>query len=257
MTCLARRIADKAVLHLIKMWLKVPVQEMNEQGRPRITGGKRSKQGTPQGGVISPLLANIYINRLLKVFARSELMSSCEARIVNYADDFVVVCRPGTAAGVLAQIRQWIVGMKLTLNEAKTCVRDARKEFFRFLGYELGPLMNRRKRRRYLGARPSKKAMERVREKVSEILHRGRTEPWDVIRKELNQFLSGWANYFAYGSPRVSFRLVDIHVTDRARNLLRRRHKLPRGTSRFGYWELHSAYGILELQRLLRPHAFA
>jgi RNA-directed DNA polymerase len=201
MTCVAKRIADKAMLHLIKMWLKVPVQEKDEQGRLRFTGGQRSKEGTPQGGVISPLLANIYINRLLKVFARSELMSRCGARIVNYADDFVVLCRPGSAATVLAQIRQWIVGMKLTLNEAKTCVRDARKEFFRFLGYELGPLMNRRTRRRYLGARPSKKAMERVRGKVSEILHRGRTEPWEEIRKELNQFLSGWANYLPTVRP--------------------------------------------------------
>jgi RNA-directed DNA polymerase len=235
------------------------VEERDEQGRPRFTGGKRSKQGTPQGGVISPLLANIYINRLLRAFARSDLMSRCGARIVNYADDFVVVCRPGTAAQALVQIRQWIVGMKLTLNEAKTCLRNAWKESFRFLGYELGPLIKRHPRRhyRYLGARPSKKAMERVRERVSDILYRGRTEPWEVIRKELNQFLSGWANYFAYGSPEVSFRLVDIHVTDRARNLLRRRHKLPVGTRRFGYEELHRRCGIVEVRSLIRSHAFA
>jgi RNA-directed DNA polymerase len=206
--------------------------------------------------VISPLLANIYINRLLKAFARSDLMKGCGARIVNYADDFVVLCRPGSAAKVLARIRQWLVEMKLTLNEAKTCVRNARKEFFRFLGYELGPLMNRRTRRRYLGARPSKKAMEQVRGKVSELLRRGRTEPWEVIRKQLNQFLQGWASYFAYGSPAASYRLVDIHVTCLAGNLLRRRHKLPRTTKQFRYEELHREYGILELQSLLRPNAF-
>ncbi|MGC4114614.1 MAG: reverse transcriptase domain-containing protein [Myxococcales bacterium] len=259
MTCVAQRVADKAVLHLLKMWLKVPVQEKDEQGRPRFAGGKRSKQGTPQGGAISPLLANIYINRLLKAFARSDLMRRCEARIVNYADDFVVVCKPGTAAAVLVQVRQWIVGMKLTLNEAKTCVRNAWKESFRFLGYELGPLVKRQPRRhyRYLGARPSKMAMEQVRRKVSTLLHRGRVEPWEQIRTELNQFLSGWADYFAYGSPEKSFRLVDIHVADRARNLLRRRHKLPRGTSRFGYVELHRDYGILDLREYLRLHASA
>lgn len=257
MTCVARRIADQAVLHLIKMWLKVPVQEKDEKGRLRYTGGKRSKQGTPQGGVISPLLANIYINRLLKAFARSGSMRRCGARIVNYADDFVVVCPPGRAMEVLAQVRQWIVGMRLTLNEAKTCVRDARKEFFRFLGYELGPLMDRRTRRRYLGARPSKKAMERVRERVSLILYRGRVEPWKQICRELNQYLAGWANYFAYGSPAVSFRLVDIHVADRARNLLRRRHKLPSGTGRFGYQELHRRYGVLEVRSIVRLHARA
>jgi RNA-directed DNA polymerase len=257
MKCVARRIADKAVLHLIKMWLKVPVQDEDEQGRPRFTGGKRSKQGTPQGGVISPLLANIYINRLLKAFGRSDLMRRCGAQIVNYADDFVVVCPPGRAARVLAQVRQWIVGMKLTLNEAKTCVRDARKELFRFLGYELGPLLNRRSRRRYQGARPSKVAMERVRTKMSAILRRGRPEPWEIIRKELNWYLKGWASYFAYDSPAVSFRLVDIHVTYLARNLLRRRHKLPNTTKRFRYEELHREHGIFELQSLLRPHAYA
>ena len=257
MTCLARRIADKAVLHLIKMWLKVPAQEKDEQGRARFTGGKRSKQGTPQGGVISPLLANVYINRLLKAFAKSALMRRCGAQIVNYADDFVVLCKPGSAAEVLVQIRQWIVGMKLTLNEAKTRLCNAREDLFRFLGYELGPLMNRRTRRWYLGARPSSKAMERVRERVSNILRRGRTEPWDVIRVELNQYLIGWANYFAYGSPGKFFRLVDIHAAARARNLLRRRHKLPNKTRRFSYAELHRDYGIFELQSLPRPHAHA
>jgi RNA-directed DNA polymerase len=104
MKCVARRVADKAVLHLVKMWLKVPVEERDEQGRPRYSGGKRSKQGTPQGGVISPLLANIYINLLLKAFAGSELMKRSGARIVNYADDFVVLCKKG-ATQVLAQVR--------------------------------------------------------------------------------------------------------------------------------------------------------
>jgi RNA-directed DNA polymerase len=202
-------------------------------------------------------LANIYINRLLKAFARSDLMSRCEARIVNYADDFVVVCRPGTAAKVLARVRQRIVGMKLTLNEAKTSLRNARKEFFRFLGYELGPLMNRRIRRRYLGARPSTKAMERVRAKVGNILRRGRPEPWPVIRDELNRFLQGWANYFAYGSPGPMFRRVDIHVAQLARNLLRRRHRLPSSTGRFGPDELRRDQGIVKLQELHRLHAFA
>ncbi len=99
MTCLARRIADAAMLHLIKMWLKVPVEERDEQGRRRFSGGKRSKCGTPQGGVVSPLLANIYINRMLKAFAKSDLMRRCGARIVNYADDFVVLCEHSAAAG--------------------------------------------------------------------------------------------------------------------------------------------------------------
>jgi RNA-directed DNA polymerase len=108
MTCVARRVADAAMLHLIKMWLKTPVEERDERGRPKYSGGKRSKQGTPQGGVISPLLANIYINRLLKAFARSEMMRRYGAQIVNYADDFVVLSRKGTAKHVLEQVRRWI-----------------------------------------------------------------------------------------------------------------------------------------------------
>ena len=82
MTSVAKRIADKAVLHLIKMWLKVPVEERDEQGRPKYSGGQKNKQGTPQGGVISPLLANVYINRMLKAFAKSDLMQKCGAKIV-------------------------------------------------------------------------------------------------------------------------------------------------------------------------------
>jgi RNA-directed DNA polymerase len=251
MKCLARRIADKAVLHLIKMWLKVPVEERDEQGRPRYSGGKRTKQGTPQGGVISPLLANIYINRLLRVFARSDLMKRCGAEIVNYADDFVVLSKRG-ATRVLAQVQQWIVGMKLTLNETKTCIRDARKEHFRFLGYELGPVVSRLTGKRYLGAQPSKKAMERARKEVSRILRRVRMDPWEKIRNELNWFLRGWSSYFIYGSPRPAFRKLDRHVIERAGNLLRRRHKIPKAKGRFNANELYGELGVLELDRL-RP----
>jgi RNA-directed DNA polymerase len=204
--------------------------------------------------VISPLLANIYINRLLKVFAASELGRKHAARIINYADDFVVVARKG-AAEVLTQVRRWLAGMKLTLNETKTRIVNAKEESFRFLGYELGPLMNKRTQRRYLGAQPSKKAMENIREKVSEILWRGRVERWEVIRDELNLVLRGWANYFAFGSPLVRFRLVDIHVAQRVRNLLRRRHKLPTATRRFGYDEVHGALGVIEVRRLLKSQA--
>jgi RNA-directed DNA polymerase len=255
MKCLARRIADLAVLHLIKMWLKVPVEERDEQGRPRNTGGKRSKQGTPQGGVISPLLANVYINRLLKVFAASELGRRYGARLVNYADDFVVVARRG-AAQVLVQLKRWLAVMKLSLNETKTCLRDGRRESFRFLGYELGMTVNRRTRQRYLGVQPSKKAMEQIRTKVSKALWRGRTERWEVIRDELNQLLRGWAEYFAYDSPRAAFRCVDIHVGERARNLLRRRHQLHTATGRFGYAEVHGPLGVFELQGFLKTHVY-
>ena len=249
MRSVARRIADKAVLHLVKMWLKVPVEEKDERGGRRYSGGKSSKKGTPQGGVISPLLANIYINRLLRVAEGSDLIKKCGAKFVNYADDFVVVAKKG-ATEVLAQVKTWLVGMKLTLNEQKTCIRDARKEHFRFLGYELGPMVFKKTGERYLGARPSKKALEKAREKVSALLWRGRNEPWEKLRGELNRFLRGWAGYFAYGSHKTAFRALDAHVLNRVRNFLRRRHKLTPATSRFKHREVHGALGVLELQSL-------
>jgi RNA-directed DNA polymerase len=251
MKSVARRVADKAVLHLVKMWLKVPVEETDERGRSRYSGGKGSKQGTPQGGVISPLLANIYINRLLRAFAGSDLMKRSEAKIVNYADDFVVLCKKG-ATQVLTQVRKWVEGMKLKVNEEKTSIRDARKEHFRFLGYEFGPLVFKRTGRVYLGARPSKKAVSKARERISQILQRGRVERWEEIRVELNQFLSGWAGYFAYGRAYPAFHALDLHVTERVRNLLRRRYKMPSSTTRFGYYEVHRNLGVLELQSRLR-----
>lgn len=256
MTSVARRIADGAVLHLIKMWLKVPVQEEGEAGGPRLIGGKGSKQGTPQGGVISPLLANIYINRLLKKFAGSDLGEKHGAVIVNYADDFVVLARWG-APLVLAKVKGWLIGMKLTLNEEKTCIRDGRKEHFRFLGYELGPVMHTKIGKTYLGARPSKQALERAKGRVGEILWRGRNERWEVIKTELNQFLRGWANYFRYDSPWKAFGQLDTQVQNRARNFLRRRHKQPTGTAQFGYREVHGKFGVLSVKGLLRAKAFA
>ena len=256
MTSVARRVADRKVLHLVKMWLKAPVQEEDGQGRPKLSGGAGSKQGTPQGGVISPLLANIYINRLLKAFARSDLGERLGARIVNYADDFVVISRRG-AKEVLERVRQWVLRLGLKLNEQKTCIRNAGKESFKFLGFDFGPMWNRKTGRRYIGVRVSKKAMERVREKVSEKLRRGRTEPWEEIRDELNRMLTGWENYFWYGSPAKAFRDLDMHVAERAKNFLRRRHKEPQGTARFTYREVHDRYGLVEVRALLRTHARA
>jgi RNA-directed DNA polymerase len=151
----------------------------------------------------------------------------------------------------LEVVRRWLLAMKLTLNETNTCIRDARKEHFRFLGYELGPLVHTQTGRRYLGARPSKKALGQIREKVSRTLWRGRTERWEEIRDELNRKLRGWANYFAHGTAWPTFKTVDMHVTDRARYLLRTRHRLQARTARFDYAELHGPCGIVEVRRLL------
>jgi RNA-directed DNA polymerase len=134
MQSVARRIVDRHVLRLIKLWLKAPVEERDGNGARRMTGGKGSSCGTPQGGVVSPLLANLYMNRFLKHWRASGRGIACRAHIVAYADDFVILSC-GHAAEALAWTRQVMARLGLTLNEAKTSVRDARRERFDFLGY--------------------------------------------------------------------------------------------------------------------------
>src|SRR5438874_10995741 len=138
MQCVARRIVDRDMLHLIKMWLKVPVEERDKNGKPRVSGGKNSTCGTPQGGVISPLLANLYMNRFLKYWRITGRGEVFRAQVVNYADDFVILSR-GCATEALNWTRSVMTRIGLTLNEAKTSIKQARREHFDFLGYTFGP----------------------------------------------------------------------------------------------------------------------
>src|SRR5271163_4142287 len=135
---IAARIVDRHVLRLIKMWLKAPVEETDPDGRRRMSGGKQSTCGTPQGGVISPLLANRYMNRFLRHWRHQGRGEVFRAHVVNYADDFVILSR-GHAEEALEWTRQVMIRLGLTVNEAKTSVRDARQERFDFLGYSFGP----------------------------------------------------------------------------------------------------------------------
>ncbi len=143
--CVARRIVDRDMLRLIKMWLKVPVAERDEDGKPRVSGGKGSSCGTPQGGVISPLLANLYMNRFLKYWRITGRGEVYQAQVVNYADDFVILSR-SCAAEALNWTRSVITRIGLTLNEAKTSIKRGRTERFDFLGYTFGSGRVRRRR---------------------------------------------------------------------------------------------------------------
>ena len=179
--CVARRIVDRQILHLIKMWLKVPVEEREANGKRRLTGGKDQDRGTPQGGVISPTLANLYMNRMLKGFRQTRRGEQFRAQIVDYADDFVIVSR-GKAAAALEWARGVVGRLGLTLNEKKTSIRNAREEHFDFLGYTFGPHYSKRTGRRYIGYSPSKKSVGKIKEKVGKLLVPGNVKPWAEVR---------------------------------------------------------------------------
>lgn len=246
----ARRIADGRVLRLIKLWLKAPIEEQDGDGTRRMSGGKSSKRGTPQGGVVSPLLANIYMNRFLKYWRLSGCDEGFRAHVVAYADDFVILSR-GQAAEALAWSQAVMTRLGLTLNEAKTSLKDARRERFSFLGYAFGPHYYKANGRRYLGASPSKKSVRRIKMAVRKLLVPGNHDPWSEVRDMLNSSLRGWSGYFCYGTRRSAFRSVDRYVYERARDFLARRHKVAgRGSRKFSCDVLYGELGLLRLERL-------
>jgi RNA-directed DNA polymerase len=247
MQSVARRICDRHVLHLIKLWLRVPVEERDGKGRRRLSGGKSNRQGTPQGGVISPLLANLYMNRFLKHWRMRGCGATFRAHLVNYADDFVILSC-GHAAEALAWTRAAMTKLGLTLNETKTSLKDASTESFDFLGYTLGPKFAAKGGKKYLGASPSKKSVQRVKDKIGELLRTGENGPWPQVRDRLNRLTAGWSAYFSHGTRKLAYQAVDRHVTERVRGFLARRHKEPgRGTRRFSWEEIHGKYQVVPL----------
>jgi RNA-directed DNA polymerase len=250
----ARRIVDRDVLHLIKMWLKAPVEERDENGKRRMTEGRSSRRGTPQGGIVSPMLANLYMNRFLKHWRITGKSKAFRAQVVTYADDFVILSR-GHAAEALDWTRSVMTRLGLTLNEAKTSIRAARKESFHFLGYTFGPHRYKPDGHWYLGASPSKKSRQRIKQKVGDLLIPGNVGEWEEVRARLNQILRGWSAYFSYGSRATAYREVNNYVCDRVRHFLRRRHKVQsRGTEHYGYQRI---FGELQVLRLGPPPRLA
>jgi RNA-directed DNA polymerase len=259
MRSVARRIVDRDILKLIKMWLKAPVEETDKDGRKRLTGGKRHKWGTPQGGVISPLLANLYMNRFLKFWRLTEQGRKLKAHVIAYADDFVILSR-GYAEEARTWTREVMCRLGLSLNETKTCVRDAHKERFNFLGYSFGPHYSPKNGRRYVGASPSKNSVARLKPRISAILHPGNNDPWEEVCVPLNRLLKGWSGYFGYGTCTPAYRAIDNHVMTRVQRFLVRRHKVPsRGTARFSRDTVFGELGILSLcaKHAVRPKPWA
>jgi RNA-directed DNA polymerase len=247
----ARRIVDRHVLRLIKLWLKAPIEEQDDgDGTRRIGGGKCNARGTPQGGVVSPLLANIYMNRFLKYWRLTGRGEAFRAHVIAYADDFVILSR-GCAAEALAWTKAVMTRLGLTLNEAKTSLKNARQERFDFLGYSFGPHRYKANGHWYLSASPSKKSVQRLKTKVGNLLVPGNNDPWPEVRDTLNSSLLGWSNYFCHGTRRSAFRGIDRYVYERVRDFLARRHKVAgRGTHRFSLDVVYGQHGLLRLERL-------
>jgi RNA-directed DNA polymerase len=256
----ARRINDRRVLRLLKLWLQTPVEERGESGRRRTSGGKKNRVGTPQGGVISPLLANIYMRRFLTFWSQCDLPRKLRARIVNYADDFVILTK-GRAEEALQIAAHVLDKLRLTLNPEKTRIVDAKKHPFDFLGYTFGVCYSATGGRPYIGAKPSQKAMSRVYKGIHGLLHRGNVAPRHEVVATLNRRLVGWANYFSYGTLSPAYRKLDHLVLHRLRRWLCRRHKVAnRGTRRFPDKMLYDPeeVGLICLSRRLaarRSHA--
>ena len=253
MKCAARRIIDRRMLHLIKMWLTAAVMEQDEKGNWRNLGS--SERGTPQGGVISPLLANLYMNRFLKYWRQQGKGAEYRAAVIAYADDFVIVTKRSPNRRSAEAARDWtqqvMSRIGLTLNEQKTSIRDALKEDFDFLGYTFGPRHSLWKDGKpYIAARPSKRSIQRLTQGVSEMLTRREKAPWPEVRNRLNAKLRGWRNYFCYGTLARAYQIGNNHVERRVRAFLRERHRhSTKGTRRFSSGEI---FGRLGVQRLAR-----
>jgi RNA-directed DNA polymerase len=249
MKSVARRVSDAAMLKLVKAWLEMAVEETDERGnKRRTTVNKDSGKGTPQGAPVSPLLANLYMRRFLLGWKQQGWKQKLRAHIVNYADDFVILCRQ-KAAEAQAQMARMMEKLKLEVNQQKTRICHVPEESFDFLGYTLGRCYRVKTGQAYIGTKPSKKRVLKFCESISQQT-RGQTCRRDTeeLVGELNLMLKGWANYFRLGSVSKAYESVDSHVRNRLRQWLRRKHKIRgRVETPFTDTYLYQQLGVIRL----------
>ena len=245
------RIADRQVLHLIRLWLTAPVIEKDEQGR---TTRKRPDKGTPQGGVISPLLANLYLHWFDKVFhGKDGPLKFANARLIRFADDFVIIARyvgERMTNWVESKIETWL---GLVINREKTKVVQATMpgETLDFLAYSFRYDKDLHGRNcRYWNRIPSKKAMRKACASIHELTSgRWCCLPIDEVVRRLNQFLVGWSNYFGKGYPRCAFRSINAFVLARMTQFLGRQSQRPFKPPKGMSW-YHLIYEVLKVKQL-------
>ncbi len=226
MRTVAEKIADKRILALISQWLKAITIKVGKDGKKTvISGGKKSKKGTPQGRVISPLLANIYLNILDRIWDKYQLAEKCKARIVRYADDLVIFCKNGTDTP-FTLLKTILNKLELQLNEDKTEIIDASKEKFKFLGFQIGRVKSQRGNF-FPMVEPSAKSMKSVKQKIKFYTRRD-MNPVSIneIVKHLNTVVRGWSNYFHYGYGHRKIKQVKFYMEESLRSQLRYRHKV-------------------------------
>jgi group II intron reverse transcriptase/maturase len=253
MKSVVRRVVDRRVLHLVKMWLDTPVEEQDGRGRKkRTTVNRDTGQGIPQGSPISPLLSNLYMRRFILGWKKAGLEQRLGARIVNYADDLVICCKGDSAQKALNAMRQMMGRLKLTVNEEKTRICRVPDGEFDFLGYTFGRRYSAKTGRPYIASRPSRKSIKRMTEAVR--IQTGRNMEWldaGEMVKCLNQKLGGWSNYFNLGPVTPAYRFIDRYTTNRLRRWFCKKHKQPgRGFTHYPDEYLYQKLGLIRLPML-------
>ena len=249
MRLLAKRISDGAMLHLLRQWLDAPVVEEESDGRRRVLP---NRQGVPQGGVISPLLANVYLNAL--DWAVNNPAQQGHPVMVRYADDFVILCEPGQSDQLHARLSRWLQGRGLKLNEEKTRKVHSRSAF-NFLGFTIRWQPSQRSGRWYAHVEPSARSRQRLQDTVRKHLNH-----WTLHRsihetvQELNRMLRGWSAYFHYRNSSRVMGKANRWVSDRMRRWLWRKHRCTKALwqaypaqllyKQYGLWRLPESVSI-------------